>query len=64
MEAIASFSIIVLLLIGIVWLIPFVIILFSNKTSGIEKLGWLLAVSFVTWFAWIFYFLFAPVIKK
>jgi hypothetical protein len=64
MEAIASFSIVVILIIGIIWLVPFVIILLSNKTTGLEKLGWLLAVFFVTWFAWIFYYLFAPVIKK
>jgi len=62
MEALASFSLVVLILIGIAWLIPVAIIALSNKTQGVEKFCWLIAVLFVSWFAWIFYFLFAPVI--
>ena len=57
----------VLLLIGItgiIWLLPFVSILLSSKTSGKEKLAWILAVLFVSWFAWIFYLLLAPINKK
>ena len=53
-----------LLLIGIIWLLPFVSILLSSKTSGKEKLAWILAVLFVSWFAWIFYLLLAPISKK
>lgn len=53
-----------LLLIGIIWLLPFVSILLSSKTSGKEKLAWILAVLFVSWFAWIFYLLLAPINKK
>lgn len=37
--------------IAFVWLLPFLIIIFSNKTSGAEKLAWLLAVIFISWFA-------------
>lgn len=51
-------------IIGIIWLLPFVSILLSSKTSGKEKLAWILAVLFVSWFAWIFYLLLAPITKK
>ncbi|WP_192825132.1 hypothetical protein [Rufibacter sp. LB8] len=50
--------------IGFVWLLPFLVIGFSSKTSGLEKLGWLLAVVFISWFAWIFFLLFAPLNKN
>ncbi|MGE4434487.1 MAG: PLDc N-terminal domain-containing protein [Bacteroidales bacterium] len=51
-------------IIGIIWLLPFVSILLSSKTSGKEKLAWILAVLFVSWFAWIFYLLLAPISRK
>lgn len=44
----------------IIWLIPVILILLSSKTSGGEKLAWVLLVIFVSWFAWIFYLLLAP----
>ncbi len=50
-----------LILSGIIWLLPLLLILTSSKTSGSEKLFWLLAVLFVSWFAWIFYMLLAPI---
>lgn len=53
-----------MLLLLLIWLLPMVLILRSNKTSGAEKLFWLLAVLFVSWFAWIFYLLLAPIGKK
>jgi hypothetical protein len=43
------------------WLLPILIILDSDKTSGGEKLAWILAIIFLSWFAWIFYFLLAPI---
>lgn len=46
---------------ALVWLTPFLIILGSNKTGGGEKVSWLLAVFFISWFVWIFYFLLAPI---
>ncbi len=46
---------------SLAWLAPFLIILGSSKTNGGEKLAWLLAVFFISWFAWIFYFLLAPI---
>ncbi len=48
----------------IIWLLPIVFILKSDKTSGAEKLFWLLAVLFVSWFAWILYMLLAPIGSK
>jgi len=40
--------------------LPLIIIITDNKTSGNEKFAWLLAVIFISWFAWIFYLLLAP----
>ena len=47
-----------------IWVLPFLIILLSSKTSGSEKLGWLLAMLFISWFAFIFYLLLAPLKNK
>ena len=44
-----------------IWLLPIVLILGSQKTNGAEKLFWILAVLFVSWFAWIAYALLAPI---
>lgn len=61
----ASASIfVILLIVGLIWLFPILVILSSDKTSGTEKLAWILAVIFISWFAWIFYMLLAPVKKK
>lgn len=43
-----------------IWLLPFLIIATSDKTTGGEKIAWLLAMIFLSWFAWIFYWLLAP----
>lgn len=50
--------------IGFIWVLPILIIISSNKTSGGEKFAWVLAVIFVSWFAWIFYMLLAPIKNK
>lgn len=44
-----------------VWLLPIIIIIGSNRTTGGEKAAWVLAVIFVSWFAWVFYMLLAPI---
>jgi hypothetical protein len=41
--------------------LPIVLIALSDRTSGGEKAAWILAVIFVTWFAWVFYLLLAPI---
>ena len=56
--------IIALAVVIFIWLLPVLIIVSSKKTSGREKLAWLLAVFFISWFAWIFYMLIAPIKKK
>ena len=45
----------------IVWFLPFLFILASDETTGGEKLAWVLAMIFLSWFAWIFYALLAPI---
>lgn len=45
----------------LLWLLPILIIADSDKTTGGEKLAWILAIIFLSWFAWIFYFLLAPI---
>lgn len=57
-------ALIVLALIGILWILPIWLILRSRRTSGREKFAWVLAILFISWFAWIFYLLLAPVKKK
>ena len=54
----------ILALVGFLWLLPIISIASSRKTTGSEKLAWLLAVMFISWFAWIFYILLAPIKKK
>ncbi len=63
-QAILGLGVGAMLLVLVIWLLPMVLILRSDKTSGAEKLFWLLAVVFVSWFAWIFYLLLAPIGKK
>jgi hypothetical protein len=48
----------------LIWLLPILIIACSDKTTGGEKLAWILAIVFLSWFAWIFYFLLAPIKKR
>ncbi len=64
MEGASVSLLLMLIVIGFVWLLPLIIILLSRKTTGSEKLAWILAVIFISWFAWIFYILLAPIKKK
>jgi len=50
-------------IITFIWVLPILIIAASSRTSGSEKLAWILAVIFISWFAWIFYLLLAPIRK-
>jgi hypothetical protein len=45
----------------LLWILPILIIACSDKTTGGEKLAWILAIVFLSWFAWVFYFLLAPI---
>lgn len=62
MGGVGIFSILIIFF--FVWILPVVLILSSSKTRGGEKLAWLLLVIFVSWFAWIFYLLLAPLKNK
>jgi hypothetical protein len=42
------------------WLIPIILVAISNRTQGGEKIAWVLLIIFVSWLAWIFYLLLAP----
>ena len=55
-----------MILVGIVivWLLPIFVIITSGKTTASEKFAWVLAVVFISWFAWIFYLLLAPIKKR
>jgi hypothetical protein len=48
----------------LLWLLPIVLIAASDKVGTAEKVLWILAIVFLSWFAWIFYFFFAPVFDK
>jgi hypothetical protein len=55
---------IILGVIAFIWLLPILIIISSGKTTFREKTAWVLAVIFISWFAFIFYMLLAPIKKK
>lgn len=57
-------DILVLLIVGFVWIFPLLIIMSSSKTTSGEKMAWLLAVVFISWLAWIFYALLAPLKQR
>lgn len=62
MELILGLGILgILFMVCFIWVLPILVIAFSNKTTGSEKLAWILAVIFISWFAWIFYILLAPI---
>lgn len=42
------------------WLLPILIIAASDETTPGEKAAWILAIIFLSWFAWVFYFFLAP----
>lgn len=57
-------ALIIVAIVTVGWLLPIFIIAKSNKTTKAEKVAWIFAVIFVSWFAWIFYALLAPIKKK
>lgn len=48
------------LLVLLIWITPIILVARSNRTQGNEKIAWLLLIIFVSWVAWIFYLLLAP----
>lgn len=64
MEFIGSiFTFFFMILCAFIWLLPIILIAGSSKTCGKEKVAWILAVIFISWFAWVFYLLLAPLKK-
>ena len=57
-------SLIGVLVVVAIWVTPMWIIATSEKTTGMEKIAWLLAMICLSWFAWVFYFLIAPIKPK
>jgi succinate-acetate transporter protein len=49
---------------ALIWLAPLLIIAKSSKTTGTEKLAWIIAMLFVSWGAFVFYLLLAPLKKR
>ena len=60
----AIFTMLGILVWFVLWLLPILFIAGSDRTTGKEKFAWILAVIFITWFAWIFYMLLAPIKPK
>jgi len=57
-------ALIILAIYALIWLAPLLIISKSSKTSGSEKLAWIIAMLFVSWGAFVFYLLLAPLKKR
>lgn len=55
-----TFSLFFILFWVLLWLTPIILVAKSKKTSGNEKIAWILILIFVSWFAWILYLLLAP----
>ena len=64
MDSSALIALIIVATFVFIWLLPIAIIVRSSKTTGGEKFAWVLAVIFVSWFAWVFYMLLAPIKNK
>lgn len=63
-DATAEMALILLAVYALIWLTPLLIISGSSKTSGSEKVAWVIAMLFVSWGAFVFYLLLAPLKKR
>ncbi|MDX1490186.1 MAG: hypothetical protein R3332_02795 [Pseudohongiellaceae bacterium] len=59
-----GFGVLIMLGCLFIWFLPILLILGSDETTGGEKAAWILAIIFLSWFAWVFYFLLAPIKPK
>lgn len=64
MQTLLGFGAFTLLLFAVIWFLPVILILRSDKTNGAEKLVWVLLIFFFSWFSWLLYLLIAPVGEK
>jgi uncharacterized membrane protein len=51
---------IIMLALFLIWLTPIILVAQSTRVSGKEKIAWVLAIIFISWVAWVFYLLLAP----
>ena len=56
-----GFALLCFVVVFALWLLPIWIIATSEKTTGFEKIAWILAIVCLSWFAWVFYFFLAPI---
>jgi hypothetical protein len=54
------FGFLFVLIFFVIWITPIILVAKSNRTHGGEKVAWVLLIIFVSWLAWIFYLLLAP----
>jgi hypothetical protein len=57
-------GLLIVIILFLTWLIPIILVAKSNRTEGGEKVAWVLLIIFVSWLAWIFYLLLAPLTPK
>lgn len=50
----------IIIIMFLLWLIPISMIVNANNVEKDEKILWLLACIFISWLAWFFFMLFAP----
>lgn len=48
----------------IIWLLPILLIMGSDQATRLEKLCWILAIIFLSWFAWILYAILGPLVPR
>lgn len=64
MQTLLGLGLFGLLTVAFIWWLPVILILRSDRTSGGEKLVWVLLIFFFSWFSWLAYLLLAPVGEK
>lgn len=64
MQTLLGLGLFGMLLLAFVWWLPVILIVRSDKTTGVEKLVWVLLIFFFSWFSWLLYLLIAPVGDK
>jgi hypothetical protein len=64
LEMLLGLGIGTLVLIAVGWLLPIVLVLTSSRTTGLEKLFWVVLILFFSWFSWVLYLFIAPVEKR
>lgn len=64
MQTLLGLGVFGLLLLALLYWLPVILILRSDRTNGAEKLVWILLIFFFSWFSWVLYLLIAPVGEK